>query len=67
MTKMNCGIQNLLNMNLNLLKTKQTKLFAQKQSPSISVGSQEATEEEAKEENNDKETKSNLIFPAAIK
>ena len=40
---------------------------AQEQSPSIPADSQKATEEEAKEESNTKETESNLIFPAAIK
>ena len=40
---------------------------AQKQSPSIPADSQEVTEEEAKEVNGNKETESDLIFPATIK
>ena len=39
---------------------------AQEQSPSIPADSQEATEEEAKEVNDNKKTKSDFIFPAAI-
>ena len=40
---------------------------AQEQSPSIPADSQKATEEGAKEENDNKETESDLIFPKVIK